>query len=171
MKDILFDAPKAKIDEDILDFREKFKTLDLKDVAKPTGVNKDFKEYIKARPSNNRIFSIPASKTPAHIKAGMFYNDLLRHKGLDKEYSVIQVGDKLRWMYLKDNPYKIDALAFPLYDYAPEIVEFIATYMDRQQMWEANLVNKLEKIYDNLHWGSINFNRNTKKFFRYGKAS
>lgn len=169
VKDILFDKPKSKIDNDILDFRDKFKTLDLKDVAKPTGVNKDFKDYIKSYPKQGRIFSVIASGTGAHIKAAIFYNDLLRFKKLDKEYSVLQIGDKVRWMYLKDNPYKIEVLAFPLYDYAPEILEFIQTYMDREEMWNSILVKKLQKIYDNLHWGEINFNKNTKKFFRYEK--
>lgn len=167
IKDILQDAPKSKIDQSILDFREKFKTLPLIEVAKPTGVNKDFRQYIKHKPNKSQIFSKCEKGTPAHIKSAIFYNDLLKFKELDKSYPMLQIGDKIKWMYLKDNPYKIDALAFNAYESPPEILDFVDKYMDRQEMWQSVLVKKLETIYDNLNWGEINFNANTKKFFKY----
>lgn len=167
VKDILFDKTKSHVDELILDFRDKFKTLPLDEVAKPVGVNKDFKDYIKLKPKKGFIFSEFAPKTGVHIKASIYYNDLLRFKELDKKHALLQIGDKLKWMYLKDNPYKIKTLAYSRVDPPKEIMEFIETYMDREKMFNSMLVNKLQTIYDNLTWGQINFNKNTKKFFRF----
>lgn len=167
VKDILFDKKKAHIDSQILDFREKFKTLPLADVAKPVGINKDLRGYIRSRPKKGTIFSEIMPKTPVHIKAGIYYNDLLRFKELDKKHPVLQIGDKIRWIYLKDNPYKIESLAFNPYDSPKEVMDYIEKYMDRQKMFSSVLVKKLEKIYENLSWGEINFNRNTTKFFKF----
>lgn len=166
VKDILLDATKGTLDDKILDFREKFKTLPLEDVAKPTGINK-MKEYIQFKPKDKAIFTSFLPKAPPNTKGAVYYNDLLRFFKLDKQYSIIQVGDKMKWMYLKDNPYKIKVLGFPGYYPAPEIMELVQKYMDREQMWNTILVKKLQMIYDNLSWGEINFNKNTRKFFRY----
>jgi DNA polymerase elongation subunit (family B) len=167
VKDILFDKKKAEIDSKILDFREKFKDLPLADVAKPVGINKDLRAYVRSRPKKGVIFSEIMPKTGVHLKSAIFYNDLLKFKELDKKHPVLQVGDKIRWMYLKDNPYKIESLAFNPYDSPKEVMDFIEKYMDRQKMFSSVLVKKLEKIYENLHWGEINFNRNTTKFFKF----
>jgi hypothetical protein len=166
VKDILFDKKKDYIDEKILEFRDKFKTLPLMETAKPTGVNK-IREYIKRRPKNGMIFTVVESGTPVNSKAAIYHNDLLKNMGLDKKYPVIQTGDKIKWIYLKDNPYKIPVLAVNGFEPVPEILEVMEKYMDREMMFTSMLVKKLQKIYDNLDWGEINFNKNTKKFFKF----
>ncbi len=49
---------------------------------------------------------------PAAVKAAIRYNDLLRFWKLDSKHELITNGTKVKWIYLKDNPYKIEALAF-----------------------------------------------------------
>jgi len=166
VKDILFDKKKDYIDKKILEFRDKFKTLPLMETAKPTGVNK-IREYIKRRPKNGMIFTVVESGTPVNSKAAIYHNDLLKNMGLDKKYPVIQTGDKIKWIYLKDSPYKIPVLAVNGFEPVPEILEVMEKYMDREMMFTSMLVKKLQKIYDNLDWGEINFNKNTKKFFKF----
>lgn len=167
IKDILFNNKKEKIDSDILNFREKFKTLSVLDIAKPSGINKNLRDYIISKPIKGTIFSRVIDGTSVHIKAAINYNDILKFKNLDKDYAVIQEGDKLKWVYLKKNPYNVDVLAISEYGSPQEIMEYIEKYVDKEAMFEGNLVKKLEKIYDNLSWGQINLNKNTNKFFKY----
>lgn len=166
MKQILFDAPKSKIDEDILKFREKFKTLPLEDISKPTGINK-LKEYLKSKPKPGSIFSTFLPKAPVNTKAATYYNDLLRFKELDKNHPIIQIGDKIRWCYLHKNPYNIEVLAYSEINPPEEILEFMRKYMDREAIFDRNLVLKLQKIYSNIGWGTINFNSNANRFLKF----
>jgi len=164
MKDILFDEPKSKIDGKVLQFRENFKTLPLEEAAKPTGINK-YKEYCGPKRKGS-IFTTLLTKCPINTKAAIYYNDLLKFKELDKKHSVIQVGDKMKWIYLKENPYGIDVLGMHEIDPPQEIIEFMKKYMDRDALFTKNLVKKLEKIYTNMGWGEVNYNKNVNKFFK-----
>lgn len=164
IKDILYGKPKSHIDKKILEFREKFKTLTLEEAAKPTGINK-YKEYYGGRVAGS-IFSRVLTKCPVNTKAAIYYNDLLKFKGLDKEHPVIQVGEKMKFMKLKKNPYGIEVLGFHEVNSPKEIIEYIEKYMDRQGMFDSMLCKKLQKIYDNLSWGTINYNVKVNKFFK-----
>ena len=166
IKDILLREPKSKIDNKILEFRDKFKTLSLEEASKPTGLNK-MKEYLKSGPRAGSIFSSFLPKAPVNTKSATHYNDLLKFKGLDKKHPQIQIGDKIRWTYLKKNPYGIDVLAYNEVNPPEEILEFMRMYMDREALFDKNLVKKLQKIYSNLGWGNINYNRNVNKYVRY----
>lgn len=165
VKGILTGYNKNDVDNKILEFREQFLKMSLEQIAKPTGINK-LKEYISMKPKNGKIFSNIEPKTPAHVKCAIFYNDLLNHLKLDKKFPIIQVGDKIKWMYLKKNPYNLDAMGFT--DESPEqIRNLVIEYADKSETFNRILIKKLQKIYDNLNWGSINFNKNVKKFFKY----
>jgi DNA polymerase elongation subunit (family B) len=166
IKDILFGKDKAHFDKVILDFRDKFRDLSLQEVCKPTGLNK-YTEYIAKKPGAGRIFTEIKLHCPVNTKAAIYHNDLLKFKGLDKKIPFIQVGDKIKWIYLKENPYNIDVLAVNGYEPSQEILEIMEKYMDREAMFDRNLVKKLEKIYDNLGWGSINFNSNVGRFMKF----
>jgi hypothetical protein len=61
---------------------------------------------------------------PAPVRAAIRYNDLLKLYKLDRKYNLITMADKVKWIYLKDNPYKIEALAFLDYDMPDKIVRF-----------------------------------------------
>lgn len=165
VKGLLTGTKKPKIDNDILEFRDKFLTMTLEEIAKPTGINK-LKEYVKFRPKNGAIFTTVESGTPAHVKCAIYHNDLLTHKKLDKKHPVIQVGEKIKWMYLKKNPYRLDALGFNE-DSPKEIKDFVIEYSDKGETFNRVLINKLQTIYDNMDWGTVSLNRNVKKFFVY----
>lgn len=167
VKDILLDTPKHIIDDKILEFRERFKTLSLEEAAKPTGINK-YKEYYGGK-KPGQIFSNVLTKCPVNTKAAIYYNDLLKFKGLDGEHPIIQVGDKIKWVYLTKNAYDIDVIAIHEINPPKEILDFARKYIDRQKMFDNNLYKKLEKIYTNLGWGKINFNKNVNKFFKFAK--
>ena len=62
------------------------------------------------------------------------------------------MADKVKWIYLKDNPYKIEALAFLDYDMPDKIKDFLDIYADRQKVFESILLNKLEGFFSDLGW-------------------
>ena len=62
------------------------------------------------------------------------------------------MADKGKWVYLKDNPYKIEALAFFDYDMPDKIKSFLDTYADRQKIFDSILLNKLEGFFSDLGW-------------------
>lgn len=167
IKSILFNKPKNFIDKEILGFREKFKSLPMIEVCKPSGINKELKEYVEHSARTGEIFSHLVKGVQAHLRSAIYYNDLLKFKEQDKTYPIIQTGDKILWMYLKNNPYNINVLGFNRDYPSPEIQSFVEKYMDRETMFDKNLCKKLQKIYDNLGWGVINYNKNVSKFVKF----
>ena len=76
------------------------------------------------------------------------------------------MADKVKWIYLKDNPYKIEALAFFDYDIPEKVQEFLDTYADRQKVSDSILLNKLEGFFSHLGWLlSLNPHINALKSF------
>ena len=55
------------------------------------------------------------------LEQSIRYNDLLKFWGLNKNHSQITQGDKIKWIYLKPNPYQIDAIAFLEWDLPEKI--------------------------------------------------
>jgi DNA polymerase elongation subunit (family B) len=167
IQDIMFGKSKPEIDKQILTFRESIDTVDWKLLLKPTGL-KNMGDYIASPPKAGEIFSRLGLKCPINTKAAIYYNDILRFKQLDKQYNTFQVGDKMFIAYLKDNPYRIDVIGFNGYNDPPFIVEFIEKYLDKTQLFDSVLRNKLENLYADLKWGKPIFNSNINKFFRFG---
>jgi DNA polymerase elongation subunit (family B) len=166
INEIMFGKPKLDIDKQILDFRTELRTIDWKQILKPTGLKK-MGEYIASPPRSGEIFSRLGNKCPINTKAAIFTNDLLRFKGLDKKYPVFQIGDKIYIVYLKDNPYRIDVIALNGYNDAPELLEIAEKYIDRDGLFDGVLKNKLESLYSDLGWGAVVLNQNINKFFKF----
>lgn len=166
LQDIMFGKTKKDIDAEILEFRDNIDKVDWKKVTKPTGLKK-MDEYIAAPPSAGQIFSRIGLKCPVNTKAAIKYNDLLRFKKLDKQYPVLQIGDKMFIAYLKENPYNIEVIGFNGYNDAPEILEFIEKYLDKNKLFESMMKNKLQSLYDDLGWGFPIMNKNINKFFNF----
>ena len=103
----------------------------------------------------------------AAIKATVAYNDLLRFWKLNTQYPYITQGSKIKWIYLKPNPYQIESLAFmPGTDIPPKINEFIEKYADRKKIFDSILLNKLEGFFDDLGW-VFNLNPYQQQFFNF----
>jgi DNA polymerase elongation subunit (family B) len=166
LQDIMFGKPKPEIDKKILAFRESIDTVDWRLLLKPTGL-KNMGGYIASPPRAGEIFSKLELKCPINTKSAIYYNDLLRFKKLDKKHNTFQIGDKMFIAYLKDNPYKIDVIGFNGYDDPPFIAEFVEKYLDKPQLFDSVLKNKLETLYEDLKWGKPIFNNNINKFFKF----
>jgi DNA polymerase elongation subunit (family B) len=166
IQDIMFGKPKAEIDQQIIDFKKHVKTIPIAELAKPTGV-KQVSSYIDRKPGVGEIFSTLKLKCPINTKAAIWYNDLLRFKKLDKQYPCFTEGDKMKYIQLKDNPYRIDVIGFTGKD--PDFIEqFIDQYADRDEGFEATLMNKLVGIYEDLGWDFPSMHEKASKFFKFG---
>ena len=163
---ILFGATRNEIDQEILEFKNSLDTLPLELLGKPTGV-KDIKKYIERPPGAGNIFTTLKTGAPVNVKAAVRYNDFLKFKGLDKKHSQIVAGDKIKWVYLKDNPYKIDTMAFLDFDFPEEIRKFVEMYIDREKAFNSILKNKLESFYKDLDWGNLTLNTHVNTFFSF----
>jgi len=165
LMDIMYGRPKKEIDKKIQDFRKKLKTISYREIAKPTGVKK-IREYIASPPTAGQMFSKLATKCPINTKSAIYYNDLLRFKGLDKEYSCITEGDKIQFIPLKKNPYNLPVLAFT--KESPQFIyDFLEKYADTDSGFDNVLLNKLQGIYDDLKWDFPSLNPNVERFFNF----
>ena len=163
---ILFGETRENIDKEILAFKESLKDMDFVKISKPTGV-KRIKQYTAGPPVAGSIFSEFENKAPVGVKAAVRYNDLLKFKDLDKKHTQIVEGDKIKWVYLKDNPYKIDTIGFLDFDLPDKIRQFIETYVDRPKAFNTILKNKLESFYEDLDWGNLTLNTYVQQFFKF----
>jgi len=163
--DVLKGATQAEIDERVKVFRKQILdgSIPLTQLGNPTSV-KTLNKYTERKARAGEMFSAVAKGAPASVRATIKYNDLLRFWGLDKQHSYIVQGDKVKWIYLKDNPYKIDGLAFLEWDLPEKIRTFIEEYADRKKIFESILLNKLENFYDDLGW-KLNLNPYRNQFF------
>ena len=156
LKAILAKVPKEKIDEFILNFKNNLKDEELDKIALPTGV-KGIKKYTKKKSkggfggSGKGIFTEMMKGAPVHTKASVIYNDLLRYFKVNK-HEAISNGNKVRWVYLKENPLKIDGLAYKGYDDPKQIIDFINQYVDRDKLFDKALKKKIQMFYDAMSW-------------------
>jgi DNA polymerase elongation subunit (family B) len=163
---ILFGETREKIDSEILNFKNSLDTMPFIKLAKPTGV-KGISKYISSHSTSINIFSEFENKAPVGVKAAVRYNDLLKFKKLNNKHTQIVEGDKIKWVYLKDNPYKIDTIGFLDFDLPKEIQNFIEQYVDRPKAFDTILRNKLESFYQDLDWGHLTLNTYVQQFFKF----
>ena len=163
--DIMYGKTKRDIDKKIIDFKNTLAALPYKSIAKPTGV-RNINKYIASKPASGQIFSKLELKCPINTKAAIWYNDLLRFKKLDKKYPCFVEGDKMYYVQLKDNPYKIEVLGFTGND--PDFInEFIEKFVDKEEGFNSVLLNKLQGIYGDLKWSFPTLNQYANKFFSF----
>jgi DNA polymerase elongation subunit (family B) len=165
IENILFSKPKVEIDEFVMDFKKSIATVDWIDLLKPTGLKK-IDEYIERKPMAGELFSKLKKKCPINTKAAIITNDIIRHKGLQKQYPEFTIGDKMYIAYLKPNPYKIDVIGYNGYNDPPEITKIIDQYIDREGLFDGVMRNKLEGVYQDIGW-DLNLNPYKNKFFNF----
>lgn len=165
---IIKGTPQTIIDKKISDFRNEStgKDVDFTLIGNPTSV-KVLNDYVEAVPKPGKILSTLKKGAGANVKAATCYNDLLRFWQLDKDYSQIVQGDKIKWVYLKSNPYQMEAIAFLEFDMPDKIKDFINEYIDREKSFETILQNKLQGFYDDLEWILPPSNPLINKFFTF----
>ena len=125
--------------------------IPLTKLGNPTSVKK-LDKYSGTKARAGEMFTEILKGAPAPVRAAIRYNDLLRIWSLDRKHNLITQSDKVKWIYCKDNPYKIEALAFFDYDIPEKVQDFLDRYADRQKVFDSILLNKLEGFFNDLEW-------------------
>jgi len=123
-------------------FREKWKTLHVLDIGKPTGVN-----GIDKYSDSETIFGF---KTPGHVKGALLFNHHLKEKGLTRKYESVKEGDKVKFLYLKE-PNTIQSKVISLTTALPE--EFgLDKYIDYDTQFDKTFLEPLRTIAEVIGW-------------------
>ncbi len=126
----------------ILEFKTKFKSLPPEEISFPRGVN-GLNEYSDS-------VSLYKKGTPIHVKGAILYNHYLKQKDLTSKYPIIQEGEKLKFTYLKmPNPFKDMVISFP--NRIPKEFE-LQEFIDYETQFEKSFVEPVQVILDCMGW-------------------
>ena len=148
LEDILMSVPKKKLDEFIINFKESMKLMDFNKISIPIGV----KGIHKYRRKDGDIFKSHHLGTPVHVKSSLYYNDFLKHHKISRQYSGISNGDKIKWVYLKQNPLGLSTIAYKGHEDPPEVLDFIRKYIHHTKLYDKALHKKIMMLYEALGW-------------------
>jgi DNA polymerase elongation subunit (family B) len=132
----------------ILDFKNKFIELNPEHVAKISGTD-DIAKYTDKNGSYIK-------GCPIHVRGAILYNKIIKDKGLDKKYELIQSGDKVKFVYLKTpNPLMENIISFP--GFLPKELG-LDKYIDHDLQFEKVFLKPLENILGALNWSPVKIN-------------
>jgi DNA polymerase elongation subunit (family B) len=164
--DILKGETEMVLTDKIYDFKKDLVNMDVTSIAKNSAV-KELSKYIPKKKDNRAMFQFN-SGTPAHVKAAIAHNQLLVHFKCPAKHAPMRDGDKIKWVYLKQNPYGLDAVGFKGHDDPDEIMDLVRTYIDYDKIFERELLKKLEDFYGALGWGAVLSSQKTaEQFFSF----
>ena len=135
-------------EEQVIDYidscRLQFKMLPPEEVAFPRSVS----DVVKYKSSA----SIYAKGTPIHARGALLYNYHIKKNGLDKKYSLINNGEKIKFCYLKV-PNKIgeNVISF-ISDFPKELN--LEKYIDYDLQFSKSFLEPLKIILDSIGWSS-----------------
>ena len=151
LEDILADVPKVQIDERISKFKRNMHMLHYDVMANPIGV-KGIQKYTA---DSDEVFQTFKKGAPVHVKSAINYNSLLQHWYEGRKYEKISNGTKIKWVYLKDNEFGFDTIAYKGYEDPPQILEMIKNKIDHNKMYEQAMSKKLGMFYDAMKWEAV----------------
>ena len=149
LEDILMDVPKEQLDKFILNFKNSMKLMDFDKIAIPTSV----KNITKYKVKDGVVFKSYKLGTPVHVKSALFYNDMLNHMNISKRYTQIYNGEKIKWIYLKNNPFGLETISYKGHEDPPEIISFIKEFINPDKLYKQALHKKIMMFYEALGWG------------------
>lgn len=154
MKEIFINFNKDKLVSKIKKIKEEFKNAPIEDISFPRGISGMLK-YVK----NGQI----TSGTPIQIRASHNYNQVLEKFNLSNKYEKIYDGDKIKFIYLKENnPIHENILAFK--ENFP-IESGLGKYIDVDLQFEKSFLAPLEGITDAIQWKIDLDNSSLEEFF------
>jgi DNA polymerase elongation subunit (family B) len=131
---------------DVIDFinkcRQEFKNLPPEQIAFPRTAS-DVRKYHSSS-------SIYAPKTPIHIRGALLFNYYIKQKKLTNKYSLINNGEKVKFIYLKKpNIIQENIISF-IQEFPKELG--LDKYVDYELQFEKSFIDPLKSILDVIGW-------------------
>ena len=152
LDDILADVPKEQIDERIMKFKRNMHMLHYDVMANPIGVKGIGKYRVKDEETS---FAKYKKGAPVHVKASINYNSILEHWYEGRKYEKISNGSKIKWVYLKENKFGFDSIAYKGYEDPPQILDFIKQHIDHKKMFNQAMSKKIGMFYKAMKWEKV----------------
>jgi DNA polymerase elongation subunit (family B) len=135
-------------EEDVIKFidkcRDDFRKLSPEEVSFPRSVS----DVLKNRCSSN----IYSKGTPIHVRGALLFNHYIKEKKLDKKYSLIQNGEKIKFCYLKTpNHIRENVISF-IQDFPKELG--LNQYVDYDTQFDKGFLEPLKVILNAIGWKS-----------------
>jgi DNA polymerase elongation subunit (family B) len=145
-------------EEEVIEFidkcRTEFKKLPPEQIAFPRTAS-DVRKYYSSS-------SIYASKTPIHIRGALLFNHYIKEKKLTNKYSLINNGEKVKFIFLKKpNIIQENVISF-IQDFPKELG--LDKYIDYELQFEKSFVEPLKFFLDSIGW-SVEKTVNLELFF------
>ena len=128
----------------IADFRQEFKTLPVEDISSPRGLSglNEYKDSV----------TIYRKSTPIHSKGALIFNHFLKQYKLDKQYQLIQQGEKIKYIYLKlPNTFNQSVISFT--SRIPKEFD-IEKFVDYDLQFSKVFLEPIKIILDCMNWNT-----------------
>jgi DNA polymerase elongation subunit (family B) len=124
------------------DFKIDFMKLPAEEISSPRGCN-GIAQYSDS-------VTLYKKGTPIHVKGAILYNFYLKKFDLEKQYPLIQEGEKLKFIYLKmPNTIKDSVISFP--QRLPKEFE-LQQFIDYDSQFEKAFVEPIRVVLDCMGW-------------------
>jgi len=145
-------------EDDVIEFidkcRTEFKKLPPEEIAFPRSVS----DVVKYK-SHSDIYT---KGTPIHCRGALLFNHYIKEKKLTNKYSLINNGEKIKFIYLKKpNIIQENVISF-IQDFPRELD--LDKYIDYDLQFEKSFVEPLKAILDAIGW-SVEKTVNLELFF------
>ena len=145
-------------EDDVIEFidkcRTEFKTLSPESIAFPRTAS-DVRKYH----SSSNIY---APKTPIHVRGALLFNYYIKKNNLTNKYSLINNGEKIKYLYLKKpNIIRENVISF-ISDFPRELK--IDKYIDYDLQFEKSFIEPIRSIMEAINW-KIEKTANLQSFF------
>lgn len=147
LEDILQDILKIRnekiVSDKLIEFKKGLKNITIQDL----GITKSINGIEKYHDREN----LYKKRAPVQVKSAINYNLMLSDFKLTKKHRKIKSGEKAKYVYLKENQYGYDTMAFRE-DSPEEILNFVEKYVDVDRVFVGELLNKIKEFYKACGW-------------------
>jgi len=139
---IIMSGDEKMLNTFIQEFREEFMKLPPEDIAYPRSCN-----GVEKFRGESSLF---AKGTPIHVRGSILYNHLISKQKLDSKYPLIQEGDKIRFLHLRQ-PNVYQSSAFSFITKVPRELD-IYDKIDYDEQYTKSFVEPLRVITEKMNW-------------------